>query len=27
VDSILAGHAGVEDVIAKLLARPLTRET
>lgn len=27
VDSILAGHAGVEDVIAKLLARPLKRET
>lgn len=27
VDSILAGHAGVEDVIAKLLARPLRRET
>jgi len=26
VDSILAGHAGVEDVIAKLLARPLKRE-
>lgn len=27
VDSILTGHAGVEDVIAGLLARPLRRET
>jgi glycerol-3-phosphate dehydrogenase (NAD(P)+) len=26
VDSVLTGHAGVEDVIAQLLARPLRRE-